>query len=475
MVAIRVGYRITVYALAAVLLLLPQRSPDAVAISLLLMLGIVGGDIAAIRFVPPRTACPTIVSALLSLVVAGGVTIDPALGILVLVPVFEVARGVTGGVFDTLERHPGRASPVSTAADQARADGTARRSSPVSAASGETRREPPARRAHLVAIAASAAATVVALVVLTSAAAGDLLAERPAESGGASLPVAAFAGGWAAAVAGAVAAGTGIEVAERREREYRARYDEERRTRYALEQARAKLARAGREQVQNAELRERNRISRSLHDSVGHRLSGVLLQLEAAGKAESAGGHDVRPIYARAREALRETITLLRDTVYEMRPRQIDPDVELRAVIDRFTFCPVDWSVEGGLGGLSDAHREALTVSLEEALTNVARHSSASRVEVSISITASMARLLVENDGGPPERTRVHREGMGLSGMRERATALGGSFAVTPGNRFRVVLVLPRERAAVGQSAGIDESREGSSRSAATPKEEDRG
>lgn len=456
MVAIRVGYRIAVYALAAVLLLLPQRSSDAVAISLLLMLGIVGGDIAAIRFVPPRTAYPTIVSALLSLVVAGGVTIDPALGILVLVPVFEVARGVTGGVLDALGSHAGRASPVS-------------------AATGEAGRESLTPRAYLIVIAASAAATILALVLVTSAAAGALLPGQPAESGGASFPVVAFAGGWAAALAGAVAAGTGIEVAERGEREYRTRYDEERRTRYALEQARAKLARAGHEQVQNAELRERNRISRSLHDSVGHRLSGVLLQLEAAGKAESAGGHDVRPIYARAREALRETITLLRDTVYEMRPRQIDPDVELRAVIDRFTFCPVDWSVEGELGGLSDAHREALTVSLEEALTNVARHSSASRVEVSISITASMARLLVENDGGPPQRTRVHREGMGLSGMRERATALGGSFAVTPGSRFRVVLVLPRERAAVGQSAGIDESRGGSSRSAATPKEEDRG
>jgi len=67
---------------------------------------------------------------------------------------------------------------------------------------------------------------------------------------------------------------------------YQQAYDRERQTRYALEETKAKLLQAARKTAHLAEIRERNRIAREIHDSVGHKLAGILLLLQATAKVQ---------------------------------------------------------------------------------------------------------------------------------------------------------------------------------------------
>jgi two-component system sensor histidine kinase UhpB len=87
---------------------------------------------------------------------------------------------------------------------------------------------------------------------------------------------------------------------------------------------------------------------------------------------------------------------------------------------------------------------------LQEALSNVARHARASRVEVSFVMEADAVQLVVRDDGrglaspivdGMPENARV-----GLSGMRERVIAIGGQLTVRPGKRrgVEIEIAIPR-------------------------------
>jgi signal transduction histidine kinase len=92
---------------------------------------------------------------------------------------------------------------------------------------------------------------------------------------------------------------------------------------------------------------------------------------------------------------------------------------------------------------------------LQEALSNVRRHAGARSVEVSISVDRGSVRLLVRDDGhGPPDASpdRLEHEGhMGLAGMRERISALGGSvrFEGARGAGASLEVLVPTEPAGV--------------------------
>ena len=100
--------------------------------------------------------------------------------------------------------------------------------------------------------------------------------------------------------------------------------------------------------------------------------------------------------------------------------------------------------VEGSDEGLQQVTRESLFRIAQEALANVARHSSASRVELSIEYGKDAVTLVIKDDGRGFDTSAPH-SGLGLHSMQERAESLGGSFSVTsePGRGTRIVVALP--------------------------------
>lgn len=223
---------------------------------------------------------------------------------------------------------------------------------------------------------------------------------------------------------------------------YQKAYDRERKNRYMLEETKNKLLQAAGETAHLAEIRERNRIAREIHDSIGHELAGNLLQLQAAEKIMDRDPEKTRELIRKTVTGLAGSVELLRSTVHNIRPRQTLGWPHFEQIIDNFQYCSVEFTHRGSFSLMTSHQVEILTAILKESLTNTARHSDATRMTVTLEVREKIIRLCIQDNGSG---CAAVREGMGISGMRERVHHAGGSFSVNPREGFMIVCILPRE------------------------------
>lgn len=203
-----------------------------------------------------------------------------------------------------------------------------------------------------------------------------------------------------------------------------------------------------------ARVAERERIARDLHDLLGHTLSVVAMKSELARKLAERDGSAAAAHIGEVEQVAREALKQVREAVSGMRSAQLA--VEL--VNARLAALAVGLEFEARvdpLPPLDAAQENALAMALREAVTNVLRHAEASRIEVELAREGRELRLCVQDDG----RGCRGAPGNGLSGMRERAGALGGRvlLEVPPGagrgTRLRFVLPVDGRRAGEGARA----------------------
>ena len=189
-----------------------------------------------------------------------------------------------------------------------------------------------------------------------------------------------------------------------------------------------------------AQEHERQRIARELHDEVGQVLTGVMLELEQAQLPE-------------ARDAVRHALEEVRRIARELRPEVLDDlglQSALRSLCTSAAAHPglrVERRLELADADLSPEVELVVYRIAQESLTNVLRHSGASRVVVALTGVDGALRLVVRDDGrGLPANTTA---GGGITGMRERAMHIGGRLTVaTPragGTEVRLDVPLPRD------------------------------
>jgi signal transduction histidine kinase len=203
--------------------------------------------------------------------------------------------------------------------------------------------------------------------------------------------------------------------------------------------------------LQSVREEERTRIARELHDEVGQALTGIKLALETSIRERSDNAE------AGLREALasaNELIGRVRDISLELRPAMLD-DLGLLAALrwhfDRYTAhlkVKVDFLNHKGLEGrrFPPEVETAVYRIVQEALTNVARHARVSRVEVGVEADESRVFIRVQDLGlGFDPEGLSDRGSSGLSGMRQRATMLGGWLTIdsSPGGGTLLTAELP--------------------------------
>ncbi|HEX9427594.1 MAG TPA: PAS domain-containing protein [Candidatus Polarisedimenticolia bacterium] len=206
-----------------------------------------------------------------------------------------------------------------------------------------------------------------------------------------------------------------------------------------LEEERARQAhlRALASHLQIVREEERTRIARELHDELGQALTAVRLGLQwVTGKTEGAP-RGVRIRLDELDMLLETTMTSMRRIIAALRPPLLDL-VGLGAAITESAKafrtsagieCTV--TVPDDEPALPPESATALFRICQEALTNVSRHSGATRVVISLRTEGSVCILEVRDDGrGIGEEPPGGQESMGLLGMRERAAGVGGSVAI---------------------------------------------
>jgi signal transduction histidine kinase len=211
--------------------------------------------------------------------------------------------------------------------------------------------------------------------------------------------------------------------------------------------ARADLSRANRELhatrellANTSRLAERERISRDLHDTLGHHLTALSLNLEAASHMTSPSA---LAQIQRAQDVTRSLLGDVRHVVSELRGE--DP-ILLRDTLNAFVdgieeprihlVMPTDLVVD------DPAIANAVLRCVQEIVTNAIRHAHASNLWIELARADGLIELRARDDG---RGAREIRPGHGLAGMRERVELIGGRLAVhsVPGDGFTLAAAIP--------------------------------
>jgi two-component system sensor histidine kinase UhpB len=193
---------------------------------------------------------------------------------------------------------------------------------------------------------------------------------------------------------------------------------------------------------------ERRSLARELHDELGQCLTGILADGAAVLNAAKAG----RPAPHESAEAIvevtRHIMDLVRGMLRRLHAETLDSlglEEALHELVKSWrqrnpdTDCELD--ISGSLDGVGEAVNITVYRVVQEALTNVARHARAHRVEVRVRRSDALT-VEVEDDGigmAPPGTTG----GFGLAGMRERVESLGGTLRVATGRGLALIVELP--------------------------------
>jgi signal transduction histidine kinase len=213
-------------------------------------------------------------------------------------------------------------------------------------------------------------------------------------------------------------------------------------------------ARAAREETARRQAgEERLRIARELHDVLGHHVSLINVQAGVALYLLDDDPEQARRALATIKDASRDLLREMRSTLGVLRGIDEEPPRAPTAglgMLDRLVAdneaagLAVTTSVDAEVRALPPSVDLAAYRIVQEGLTNVRKHAGAGRALVTVTATDGALRVVVDDDGaGPP--AGAGEVGTGLVGMRERATALGGTLTHgrAPGGGFRVAAVLP--------------------------------
>ncbi|WP_431900149.1 sensor histidine kinase [Nonomuraea sp. bgisy101] len=188
---------------------------------------------------------------------------------------------------------------------------------------------------------------------------------------------------------------------------------------------------------------QRLQIARELHDVVAHTLTVVGLHLNVAAEADSLP--EAKGAIRVASDVRKKAMADLRSLIGVLRDVSGEPQPELSSIADlvaRAREAGLDVTLDEGGDPTEVPAAQAMAAFriVQEAMTNALKHSDARRLLVHLDYSSNQVRVEVVDDGtGPVSYT----EGHGLTGMRERVTALGGWLEIEAGDGFAVRAGLP--------------------------------
>ncbi len=208
-----------------------------------------------------------------------------------------------------------------------------------------------------------------------------------------------------------------------------------------------------------ATIKERNRLARDIHDTLGHYLTIINVQLEKALVFREKKPEEAIQAVSDAKRLAREALQDVRRSVGALRTTQELPEFtpSLTALVERVQSdtCPVELNMEGDEESFSKQGLLALYRAVQEGLTNVQRYAGASHIWIDLHFGEQEATLVLRDNGhgfdaaswqqGEPGRDG----GYGLQGLQERLELLGGGLQIesAPGQGTMLRVTLPKNGA----------------------------
>jgi PAS domain S-box-containing protein len=218
-------------------------------------------------------------------------------------------------------------------------------------------------------------------------------------------------------------------------------------------------------QVLRAQEEERKRISRELHDVIAQTLTGINLRLAALKKEAARDTKGVDRNIARTQRLVEHAVNIVHQFARELRPAVLD-DLGLIPALHSYlkdlnarTGVRTELTAAATVEQLDPARRTVLYRVAQEALTNVARHARAHRVEVILERLPDRVCMSIKDDGKSFDVERVRRAKgngqLGLLGMRERLEMVGGNLVIesAPGKGTTIQAQIPLRKIRGGGGA----------------------
>ncbi|WP_332237494.1 sensor histidine kinase [Sporolactobacillus sp. KGMB 08714] len=231
-----------------------------------------------------------------------------------------------------------------------------------------------------------------------------------------------------------------IDRLQESERRFRKIADDERYYIYELEKSKRQILQQAERRTRLAELKERNRIARNLHDTIGHTIAGLYMQLQAAYKVREKNLQKSDELIEKTVAGLSDALRMVHDTAHDLIPAKTSGLERVRQLIQSFHYCELSFACSGDMKDIPERHWEIIEANVREALTNIFKHSEATKAGIELNGNRHFVRLFIHDNGkGAP----VVQDHLGLNGMKERVSKMGGSLSVDGQSGFKIVCILP--------------------------------
>lgn len=216
-----------------------------------------------------------------------------------------------------------------------------------------------------------------------------------------------------------------------------------------LEKANHQLTAYAVQAEEMATVQERNRLAREIHDNLGHYLTVVNVQIEAARVVMAHEPERAQDALVKAQKLTKDGLTAVRQSVAALRESPTDSRTLVEAVTNlvdetRSTGVVVEFDVLGNRRSLGAQTKLTLYRVVQEGLTNIRKHAHASRVDIALDYSNPQTVYLSIKDNGVGAAV-YGSNGFGLIGMQERVRLLGGELAIksAPGEGFGLETAVP--------------------------------
>lgn len=193
-------------------------------------------------------------------------------------------------------------------------------------------------------------------------------------------------------------------------------------------------------EINVATLTERNRIARDIHDNVGHMLSRSILQVGAL--LVTTKDENTKENLRLIKDTLSEAMNSIRNSVHDLHEESIDLQVEIQKLIDNFKFCSIEFEYDVETN-LEKNLKYCFIAVTKEALSNVIKHSNATKVFVIVREHPALHQLVIQDNG--TENIHDSEDGIGLKNIKDRVNAVGGNVNITADKGFRIFISVPKK------------------------------
>ncbi|MDF2537727.1 MAG: two-component sensor histidine kinase [Herbinix sp.] len=205
-------------------------------------------------------------------------------------------------------------------------------------------------------------------------------------------------------------------------------------------------------EIHMATLAERNRISKEIHDNIGHLLSRSLLQV---GALLTLANEDImKEGLSDLKTSLSGGMDQIRASIHQMYDESIDLYSQLQYLVKDFTFCRISFDYDITNSPTSSLKHCFIAI-VKEALVNIIRHSNATKVTVILREHPAMYQLIIHDNGTVAVSTKLFvtkavdqqdfGEGMGLRNISDRIKSFHGNVNITTDMGFQLFITIPKK------------------------------